>query len=133
MPLAAVSAKWYFPRMESAHRVIVCGGRDYADRSAIWAALDRFSEKFGIACVIHGAARGVDTIAGEWAQSRGIAVNPFPANWRDHGKAAGPMRNRQMLEEGNPTAVIGFPGGRGTENMLSQARAKGIKVYRPKA
>lgn len=46
------------------------------------------------------------------------------------GRAAGPMRNKQMLEEGKPDLVVAFPGGAGTENMVKQAKAAGIRVLR---
>jgi len=45
-----------------------------------------------------------------------------------HGRAAGPVRNAQMLAEGKPDFVVAFPGGRGTADMCKQARARGVKV-----
>jgi hypothetical protein len=70
-------------------------------------------------------------MAGEFAKWKGIAVKEYPADWQKHGKAAGPIRNRQMLEDGKPDLVIAFSGGRGTANMISQARAAGVKVLIP--
>jgi hypothetical protein len=55
---------------------------------------------------------------------------PFPADWGTFGKRAGPIRNKQMLEEGKPDLVIAFWDGNspGTKNMIDQAQAKGISV-----
>lgn len=53
-------------------RIIVCGGRDYVDQAAAFNALDRAHQHRRIDLVIHGAARGADTLAGAWAASRGI-------------------------------------------------------------
>lgn len=113
------------------HKVLVCGGRDYQDRDFAFAALDRFAAKFGVECVIHGAAKGADTLADEWAGSRGVSVRRFPANWERDGKAAGLIRNQEMIDKAEPTAVIAFPGGRGTADMVARAKRHGIPVYRP--
>lgn len=58
----------------------------------------------------------------------GVKHLPFEADWHTHGRAAGPIRNRRMIEEGKPDLVVAFPGGRGTANMVNQARAAGIEV-----
>jgi hypothetical protein len=78
--------------------------------------------------IIHGAAAGADTLAGDWAAERGVPVRLFRANWEKHGRAAGPIRNRQMLDEGKPEIVIAFPGGCGTRNMVRQAIARCVRV-----
>ncbi|MEM9912925.1 MAG: hypothetical protein AAF922_19365 [Pseudomonadota bacterium] len=44
------------------------------------------------------------------------------------GRAAGPIRNKEMLDEGCPDLVVAFPGGRGTANMVKQAQAAGVEV-----
>lgn len=59
-------------------RLLVCGGRDYTDKAAAWAALDRAHRKRAVSLVIHGAARGADTLGAAWAQERGIPVQAFP-------------------------------------------------------
>jgi hypothetical protein len=40
----------------------------------------------------------------------------------------GPIRNKPMLEEGKPDLVVAFPSGRGTANMMKQAREAGVPV-----
>lgn len=117
-------------------RVLVCGGRDYADRDAVFSVLNVLQAERGIALLIHGAARGADSLGAEWAASRGIEVLRFPvtpAMWHTQGKKAGPLRNGRMLAEGNPDGVVAFPGGPGTADMIRQAEAAGVKVWRPMA
>lgn len=110
-------------------RLLVCGGRDYADWNALHARLDALLKERGRASVlIHGGARGADTIAGEWAEGNGIPVLVFHAEWEKYGKAAGSIRNKRMLVEGQPDLVIGFPGGPGTANMVFQARQERVPV-----
>lgn len=107
-------------------RVLVCGGRDYADRSGLYAALDALDPK--PTTIISGMASGADQLAWYWARSRNVPVLEFPANWREHGKAAGPLRNERMLTEGRPDMVMAFPGGRGTADMKRRAKKAGIEV-----
>ncbi len=78
--------------------------------------------------VIHGNAPGADSLAGEWARARGVPVEAYPAEWDLYGRAAGHLRNRQMLDEGEPDIVIAFPGGRGTADMKKQARGDCLPV-----
>jgi hypothetical protein len=113
-------------------RVLVCGGRDYTDREKMDRVLRLVDDARGpIKTLIHGAARGADSLAAKWARDTGLdefgEVLAFPANWRD-GKRAGPIRNQQMLDEGKPELVIAFPGGAGTADMVRRARAAGVEV-----
>ena len=109
-------------------RVVVTGGREFDDADFIESALVEFNTSSSITVLIHGAARGVDTICGCWAKRNDITVEPYPAQWDVHGRAAGPIRNKQMIDEGKPDVLIAFPGGRGTANMISQCRAAGVRV-----
>lgn len=110
-------------------RVLVCGGRGYKDYTYLCAALDSLEwERGNFSCVIHGAAQGADVLAGQWAKSRGRKVKVFPAEWSKHGKAAGPIRNAKMLEQGLPDLVVAFPGGVGTADMVARAKAAGVEV-----
>lgn len=114
-------------------RVIVCGGRDY-DKADVWNWLEHHARaELGaeITMIIHGGASGADQGAFEWAVSEdGCSSRCFPADWRKHGKAAGPIRNQRMIDEAKPDAVIAFPGGRGTADMVRRAEAAGIRVVR---
>ena len=118
------------PRSDSAagERWLVCGGRHYADRRLAHAEMDRLAATRPVAAVITGGSPGADALAAEWAKARGIEHLEFPADWKRHGRAAGPIRNQQMLEEGRPDLVIAFPGGAGTADMARRARAARVQV-----
>jgi hypothetical protein len=109
-------------------RVLVCGGRDYTDRKAIYTFLDYLHAEHSFTVLIAGGARGADTIAAEWAREHGIGTRIFVANWVAFSKAAGPIRNAQMLTEGKPDLVVAFPGGKGTQDMIDRASAAGVEV-----
>lgn len=108
-------------------KVLVCGSRHFND----YATLHREFEAIrGIPEIIEGEARGADRLAAEWAERKGISVRRFPANWDLHGKAAGAIRNTQMLEEGKPDLVVAFWDGesRGTKHMIDIAQKAGVSA-----
>lgn len=115
-------------------RILVCGGRDYNDAEAVNEALDAVHRKRGITLIIEGGATGADTLARQWAKQNGVQFETEKVTkeeWRRYGRAAGPMRNTRMLKKWDPEGVVAFPGGTGTADMIRQAQAAGIKVWRP--
>lgn len=114
-------------------RVLVCGARDYHDKGKVWRRLDELKRLYPTTLVIiEGEARGADTYAREWAEKY-LSPNylkKFPAQWKIYGRGAGPLRNKQMLEEGKPDLVLAFggKGGTGTNHMISIAKRAGVPV-----
>ena len=106
-------------------RVLVCGGRDYADEETLHAILSDLHPSV----VIHGGcASGADKLASRWVKASGTAEIVCLADWVTHRRAAGPIRNQKMLDEHTPELVVAFPGGRGTADMVRRARKAGIPV-----
>lgn len=113
-------------------KLLVCGGRGYANRERVFAILDRVQAKHGPIVIIHGDCEtGADRLADEWAKARGMFCVPYPAHWQLLGHRAGPERNQRMLEDAEPDAVVAFPGGRGTADMVRRAKAASIPVWEP--
>lgn len=110
--------------------VLVCGGRDYTNKRHVDRTLDDLHAVYGIAKIVHGAYRGADRLAKQWAISRNIPEQGYPAAWGIYGPAAGPLRNAYMLEAEHPDLVVEFPGGDGTADMVEKATAAGITVFR---
>lgn len=112
-------------------RIIVCGGRDFERGDWVNGVLDMHAEDHVIDAIIQGdCPTGADRLARRWAIANNHHLETFPADWRAHGKAAGPIRNQQMIDEGRPTMVFAFPGGRGTADMIRRAERAGIPVHR---
>lgn len=109
-------------------RVLVCGGRDYRDADRVFMELEYLDSAFGVAAIIHGGASGADSLAAKWAVMRRVPAEAFFAFWERDGKAAGPIRNARMLNDGKPDMVLAFPGGRGTDDMVRKAMAAGVPV-----
>ena len=115
-------------------RVLVCGGRHYANRQNVYNTLDEIA---GITeekplpldfTLIHGGATGADALADDWGVINWVLIREFKADWKRYGRAAGPIRNKQMLDEGKPDIVIAFLGGEGTRGMIALARAAGVPI-----
>lgn len=112
-------------------RVLVCGGRHYRDWGAVSRALKRLHADTPISVLIHGGAPGADALADTWARLNGVPAQCFEAKWKEHGRAAGPIRNQQMLSDGHPDLVVAFPGGTGTADMCLRATDAGVEIWKP--
>lgn len=110
-------------------RVLFYGSRTWTDVPMIRSAVADVYDADSDAVVIHGGATGADEIAGQAAEYLGLRVEVYRASWQAHGKAAGPIRNQQMIDQGKPTRAIGFRvegESRGTDDMTRRLEAAGI-------
>lgn len=80
--------------------------------------------------IISGMAKGIDLAAIDWATVRYCQWKEFPADWDKYGKKAGPIRNQQMLDEGQPDLVVAFPDPKsiGTYDMIRRAQKAGVET-----
>lgn len=117
-------------------KVMVTGSRAYTDYNTILAAFTRITDKHGKCLLIHGAARGADTLAARAAAQLGWDIEPHPVtNWRNAdgsvNRAAGHQRNARMLDR-EPDGVIAFfqPGEKnaGTRGAATNAQKRGIQL-----
>lgn len=109
-------------------RVLIYGSRGWIDSNAVRDVILKLSRDAGDV-VIHGGATGADALADKWARACGLKVEIYKADWKKHGRAAGPIRNRQMIVEGKPTRGYGFRSNgvsRGTDDMTTQLLKAGI-------
>jgi hypothetical protein len=108
-------------------RVIIAGGRDINDYSLVEEAVKESG--FIITEVVSGMASGVDALGVNYAINNGIRFAPFSADWNKHGRAAGPIRNKQMAEYGEALIAIWDGKSKGTKNMIETATRLGLYVY----
>lgn len=113
-------------------RVLVCGDRNWTDRALIRERLRPFGLKVrpGFVVLIEGGCRGADAIARDVARELRYSLEEYNAEWDRYGRAAGPIRNQQMLDEAGPNLVLAFHDhidrSRDTRDMLDRAHAAGI-------
>lgn len=77
--------------------ILVFGSRDWTDERVIRAWLSRLPAGSRI---VHGAARGADSIAGDVARELGLEAKAYPVDEALDGPwpAAGIRRNQRMLD-----------------------------------
>ena len=122
------------PKVARGTRIIVCGGRYYANKDRVFAVLDELSVRYSvffstenwlpmdIEIVTGGCPTGADDLAAAWAMVNHSGYREFKADWKRYGNAAGPIRNQQMADYGADLCVH-FPGG---SDMVQRAKAAGI-------
>ena len=106
-------------------KLLVTGSRSWPDKQAVYNVLTELNPTL----VIHGGATGADAFAEQWAVEHDVLVDRHPADWGKYGRAAGAIRNAQMVNE-KPDLVVAFLHGNspGTRMTMKMAEAAGIPV-----
>lgn len=84
---------------------------------------------FHITELVCGLARGIDSCGYLYASKRNIPIKTFKPNWKLHGKDAGFMRNSDMAAYADALIYVWDGVSRGTEHMIKEAQAHGLKVH----
>ena len=114
-------------------RVLICGGVSFSDEELFDKTLDEMIDKENT-ILVSGHAKGADSLAEKYAEKNGIEIKVFPPEWSKYQKAAGPIRNKQMLDfisEVDDNTVIAFWDGhsKGTKHTVETAKKMGIKTH----
>lgn len=113
-------------------KVIFAGGRDVPDEKAKHLVVDAYFDspfRRKLTEVVEGGASGIDAMARRIATNTTIKVKTFHADWKTHGKAAGPIRDKQMAEYADALIAIWDGQSRGTKNMIETMQKLGKPVY----
>lgn len=107
-------------------RLLISGYRNYDSREDILDAILYLTRTPHL--IIGDCPTGVDRIVREIADEMKWPYTMFFADWKTYGKAAGPIRNRAMIEEGKPDHALLFIStkSRGTKNMMSLLDTKKV-------
>ncbi len=114
-------------------RIIIAGGRDFDNfrklesETRLWLMELGFTD-FKQIEVVSGNARGADMLGERFAHLHRCNLRLFPADWKAHGRAAGPIRNREMADYATHCICFWDGESRGTKNMIDAAEAKGLPV-----
>lgn len=112
-------------------KVIVAGSRTFDRKEFLGVIIDAMAiSNFEVDEIVSGGARGIDTLAQEYADRMGLPCTTFHADWDKHGKAAGPIRNAAMADYADALLLIYDGHSRGSGNMLELARRKGLKIFK---
>ena len=108
-------------------KVIIAGSREITDYGFVTAAIKRSG--FDITEVVSGTAHGVDRLGEQWAVQNGVPIKYMPADWNLHGKAAGPIRNKEMAEYADAAVLVWNGESLGTKNMLENMQKIGKPYF----
>lgn len=103
--------------------VIVAGSRSIRDiltdegqRLLVFSAIQESA--FEPDEIVSGTARGVDKLGEAYAEAHGLDIAQFPADWEQHGRKAGPLRNTEMAEYADALIAIHVNDSAGTADMV---------------
>lgn len=120
-------------------RLLITGSRNHQwtpyDSHALLIAVRKILEKtHALPTLVHGGATGADTEAALAGQRLlGLPIEVHRADWNTYGRAAGPIRNKEMVNLG-ADLCLAFPdhpkgqGSRGTWGCIELAYQSGIPV-----
>ena len=78
--------------------------------------------------IVSGMAKGVDALGVQFAEANKLKLWKFPADWAQHGNAAGHIRNRAMGDFADGLLALWDGQSNGTKGMIDYARQKGLVV-----
>lgn len=79
--------------------------------------------------IISGCAKGVDEAGIEFAKDNNLLYSEYPANWAEHGKSAGPRRNKEMADVADALLLIWDGESKGSLNMRTQMMKQDKPIY----
>lgn len=109
-------------------KVIIAGGRDYADYNRLKKILDKLIYGSPDLQIVQGGAKGADSLAAKYAEEYAIDLATFEADWDTNGKSAGAMRNAEMGKYGHALIAFWDMKSPGTKNMIEVARNHKLPV-----
>lgn len=109
-------------------RVIVAGCREFKNYRYVERKLDFLLGNIQRLEIVHGAARGVDSLGKRWGNERGHKVTPFPADWDANPRVAGFLRNQEMADYADRLVAFWDGHSGGTADMIRRAERRGLKI-----
>lgn len=114
-------------------RIVIAGSRGFQDYALLEQTLVRILDKqIEPVELVSGHAKGADLLAERFAKENDLPIHIIKPDWKTYGQAAGPIRNRQMLDYAMEelSLVVAFWDGKskGTKNTIDTAKSLGIPV-----
>lgn len=112
------------------YKVIISGYRDFTDYEVLKEKCDFYlqNKRPEDIVIISGHASGAESLGERYAQECGFGLETFPANWKTHGRAAGPIRNAQIATVADTLIALWDGKSHGIKNMIETARKHNLQV-----
>lgn len=109
--------------------LIIAGGRDFSDHVLAYEQIHQCVHSIDDeVTIVSGGAKGADAMGETYAHLYELPLIRYPAKWDEHGRAAGPIRNSEMSEIGTDLLAFWDERSRGTKDMITKAKSKGLTV-----
>ena len=102
-------------------KITIGGCRDYNNYDEFKKFVDDYIEKMNIddeIVIVSGHCSGVDMMAEKYAEEKGFVTEIFPADWKRYGRAAGPVRNKIMVDKCDRVIAFWDNKSRGTASLI---------------
>jgi hypothetical protein len=109
-------------------KVIIAGGRNFADFNKLCQVCDEFLQNHSNIEIVSGAYKGADLLGERYAAERNYPIKQFPAEWKRYGKSAGQKRNAEMATYADELIAFWDGKSKGTKNMIDLANQNGLNV-----
>jgi hypothetical protein len=109
------------------NKTIIAGGRGFDDYEFLKESVDAL--EIDITEVVSGKCKGVDLFGEQYAKENEIKIKEFPANWKQFGRSAGPIRNGEMAKYADTLIAFWDQKSKGTKSMINLAKKNGLTVH----
>lgn len=112
-------------------KVVIAGYRNFDNYDVLKKYVDTCLAEFGAQeiRIISGHCKGVDLMGERYAKEKGHSLEIYPAEWKKYGRAAGPIRNKQMAENTDILIAFTCANATGTKNMITNATKLGKRIF----
>lgn len=108
--------------------IAIVGSRTIIDYKLMNKTLDDLGLAKNENTIITGCAKGADEAARKFAESNNIKLIVKKADWEKYDRAAGPIRNSQIIELADIVVCFWNLKSLGTKDTIIKANRKGIPV-----
>ncbi len=109
-------------------KVIIAGGRDFDNYERLKLVCDFTLVRYADIEIVSGGCKGADMLGERYAKENNYPIKRFDANWDKNGKAAGPIRNKEMAEYADALICFWDGASKGTKSMIDLANKNKLKV-----
>lgn len=113
-------------------KIIIAGGRSFNNYELLKERCDHYLSKAIMnkdnIIIVSGTANGADKLGEKYAQEKGFTIERHPAKWKELGKKAGYVRNKEMAEVSHALIAFWDNKSRGTKHMIDLAKERKLHV-----